>query len=292
MTRPTVLTYWMTILATDHTVAELSLPQFDARALLRRGAPAALLAAGAVAVVVLVGGRVHGFLDAIGRVLDVSPGWAVAAVAFEFLSLAGYIALLALVAGRATGRIGTRESAQITFAGAAVTRLLPTAGAGGVALALWALRRAGLPPRAATRTLLVFMVVLYSVFLVAIVASGAMLALGAVHAGTTAHLAVVPALAALGAIAIAVGLGLRPGAGAGARACAPARSCWGTRCARRRRWSGSETHGYLARSAIGRSMRPFCGRCCARSAPRPRCPSWRSRTSSDSSRTRCRYRGR
>ena len=203
------------MLATEHTVAEFSLPQVDARALVRRAAPAALIAACAVAVVLLAGGRVHGFLDAIHRVLDVSPGWVAAGAAFEFLSLAGYVALLALVAGRATARIGTRESAQITLAGAAATRLLPTAGAGGVALALWALRRAGLPARAATRTLLVFMVVLYSVFLAAIVASGAALALGAVHAGGAADLAAVPALAALLAIALAVGLGLRPGLSAG-----------------------------------------------------------------------------
>ena len=198
------------MLATDHTVAEFSLPQFDARALVRRAAPAALIAACAVGVVLLAGGRVHGFLDAIHRVLDVSPGWVVAGAAFEFLSLAGYVALLALVAGRATTRIGTRESAEITLAGAAATRLLPTAGAGGVALALWALRRAGLPPRTAARTLLVFMVVLYSVFLVAIVASGAALALGAAHTGGATDLAAVPALAALFAIALAVGLGLRP----------------------------------------------------------------------------------
>ena len=66
------------MLATDHTVAEFSLPQFDARALVRRAAPAALIGACAVAVVLLAGGHVHGFLDAIHRVLDVSPGWVVA----------------------------------------------------------------------------------------------------------------------------------------------------------------------------------------------------------------------
>ena len=65
-----------------------------------------------------------------------------------------------LVAGAATPRVGRRESAQITLVGAAATRLLPTAGAGGAATTLWSLRRAGLratprlprnPPRPAHR---------------------------------------------------------------------------------------------------------------------------------------------
>src|SRR5437588_7949797 len=198
------------MLAAEHAIAEVSLPAFDARAFLRRAVPAALIAACAVPAVVLAGGRLHAFLDAVRRGLNVSPGWAAAGAAFELLSLAAYIGLLALVAGRATARIGTRESAQITLAGAAATRLLPTAGAGGVALALWALRRAGLPARTATRTLLAFMVLLYAVFLAAIVASGAALALGVAHASGPAQLAAVPALAALLAIVLAVTLAARP----------------------------------------------------------------------------------
>ncbi len=192
------------MLAAEHAIAELSLPQVDPRALLRRAAPAALLAGGVVAVVLLAGGRLHGFLQAAGRGLEVSPWWAAAGAAFELLSLASYVALLAHVSGRATPRIGARESAQITLAGAAATRLLPTAGAGGIALALWTLRRAGLPARAARRTLLVFLTLLYSVFLVAIVISGGALALGLAHAHGPARLAAAPALAALVAIGLAL----------------------------------------------------------------------------------------
>ena len=74
--------------------------------------------------------------------------------AFELLSFAGYVALLWLVAGRATKRIGIRESVEVTLGGAAATRLLPTAGVGGAALTLWALRKTGMGARAAGRTLL------------------------------------------------------------------------------------------------------------------------------------------
>jgi hypothetical protein len=71
-------------------------------------------------------------------------------------------------------------AAEFTLPAAAATRLLPTAGAGGAALTLWALRRAGPRPRAASRILLMFLVLLYSVFLASIVLSGAVLALGLV----------------------------------------------------------------------------------------------------------------
>ena len=60
----------------------------------------------------------------------------------------------------------------MTLGGAAATRLLPTAGVGGAAVTLWSLRRAGMGAREATRTLLGFLIVLYSVFLGAIAALG------------------------------------------------------------------------------------------------------------------------
>jgi uncharacterized membrane protein YbhN (UPF0104 family) len=195
-----------------NTLTEISLAQFDARALLRRAALPALLAVAAVAFVLLAGGRVHAFSDAIRRGLSVSPGWAGAGAAFELMSLAGYIGLLALVAGRKTPRIGARESAQITLAGAAATRLLPTAGAGGVALALWSLRRAGLEARTATRTLLAFMALLYGVFLAAIVLAGGALALGLVRASGPTELAAVPALVALVALAASIAVACHRGA--------------------------------------------------------------------------------
>ncbi len=197
------------MLASEQSVSELAasefaLPAIDVRATLRRAAVPALIAAVAVTAMLLLGGHLRAFADALVRGLDVSPAWALAAVVFECASLAGYVLLLALVAGRATPRVGTRESAQIALAGAAATRLLPTAGAGGIALALWALRRAGLRPVPATRTLLAFLVLLYSVFLASIVLAGGGLALGLVHSHGPVALSAVPALAAAAGIAAAL----------------------------------------------------------------------------------------
>jgi uncharacterized membrane protein YbhN (UPF0104 family) len=200
----------VTVIAANHTTtAELQLPALDLRALARRAAVPALAACAALAAVLLAQSHVHALADGVRRVLGVSPAWAAAAIVLEGASLAGYVALLSLVAGRAAPRIGTRESAQITLAGAAATRLLPTAGAGGLALALWALREAGLRTGSATRTLLAFLVLLYSVFLAAIALSGAALALNLVGNHGPAELSATAAIAASLGILLALALAAR-----------------------------------------------------------------------------------
>jgi uncharacterized membrane protein YbhN (UPF0104 family) len=194
------------MLASELTVSEPTLPALSLRTLARRCALPALLVVAAAGGVLLGAGRFGVFADTLKRALGVKPAWVAIGLVFECVSLLGYIALLSLVAGRATPRVRARESAQITLAGAAATRLLPTAGAGGAALALWTLRRAGLKSLAAARTLLVFLVVLYAVFLTAIVVSGATLALGLVDAPGPVAMAAIPAGGALAAIAVCLTL--------------------------------------------------------------------------------------
>lgn len=166
------------------------------RDLLLRARVPLLVAAVVIAAALLIGGPAQALLDALGRVLAADPAWALAAAGFEVLSFAGYIALLWHVAGRDSERFGLRESYRTTVAGAAATRLLPTAGAGGAALTLWVLRRSD-HGRAGTRTLLAFLVLLYSVFLLAILGAG-------VAAADHGALALVPA--ALAGVAITVAL--------------------------------------------------------------------------------------
>ena len=203
--------------ATDGAMAELTLRRPDLRATARRLAVPAL-AAVAVAFVLVARGHARAVLDGVERGLQVTPGWALLGILFECVSLAGYVALLALVAGRETRRIGARESAQITLAGAAATRLLPTAGAGGLGLTVWALRRAGLSARSATKTLLTFLVVLYSAFLCALALAGGALAFDLVPSHGPRQLSTVPAVAAVAAIALCLVLALRRDGGAGAGA--------------------------------------------------------------------------
>jgi uncharacterized membrane protein YbhN (UPF0104 family) len=161
----------------------------------------------AVAIVAIAAPRVvDTFGHALVRALHADPAFVIGGIGFELLSFAGYIALFWYVAGRSSARIGLRASAEISLAGTAATRLLPTAGAGGAALTFWSLRRAGHDNRAATRTLLSFLVLLYSVFLGAIAVGGAILA----STGTVPfELSAVPAAAATAAILLALGFALR-----------------------------------------------------------------------------------
>jgi uncharacterized membrane protein YbhN (UPF0104 family) len=184
--------------------AELDLPPFDARALARRAALPAVLLVALAGVLIFAGGPMHAFSDALHRAIDADPRWVLAAIGFEVISFSGYIALLWMVGERATPRLDLRASAEVTLAGAAVTRLLPTGGAGGVALTLWAFRKTGMESGHATRTLLTFLVLLYAVFLLAIAGSGALLAVGL--GGEGGHV-VIAAGAGLGAT-IAIGLAL------------------------------------------------------------------------------------
>jgi len=186
--------------------AEIALPQFDPVGLARRAAlPAAVVIAG-VATLILVQGKLGVIADAFNRALDADWRWVAAGATFELLSFAGYVALMWFVAGRATPRIDLRRAVEVTLGGAAATRLLPTAGVGGAALTLWSFRRAGMKKRESTRTLLTFLVVLYAVFLGAIVISGTVTALGGEGPLT---LSAIPAAIAATGFAVVLALGLK-----------------------------------------------------------------------------------
>jgi uncharacterized membrane protein YbhN (UPF0104 family) len=180
----------------------------------RRAALPLAVAAAIAAVVLMTGGGPVAALtdvaaDAIARFGNAEPGWIAVARLAELLSFGGYIALFWLVGKRATPRLGLRASSEITLGGAAATRLLPTAGAGGAALTLWAITKTGIGTKRSGRTLLTFLVLLYSMFLTGVALSGAAIALGL--GGSTGH------AVAAGAVALAAGVALGIGLSLGAR---------------------------------------------------------------------------
>ena len=77
-------------------------------------------------------------------------------------SFLGYVALFRAVFVRGESRIDWRESYQITMAGLAATRLFASAGAGGIALTAWALRRSGMDARIVACRMIAFLVLLYA----------------------------------------------------------------------------------------------------------------------------------
>ena len=91
-------------------VEDLTLPSLDLRALARRAAVPAAAAVALVAAVMLLGGPLETFADAVRRAIDADPAWVLAAAVFELLSFGGYIMLLWLVGSRVSSRLGLRES--------------------------------------------------------------------------------------------------------------------------------------------------------------------------------------
>lgn len=120
--------------------------------------------------------------------------WLAIAVVFELLSFAGYVVLFRAVFVTEDGAIGWRESYLITMAGLAATRLFAVAGAGGVAVTAWALRRSGMRPRDVATRMLTFMVLLYIVYAGSLVIAGVGLGTGLLPGGGSFAITFVPAI--------------------------------------------------------------------------------------------------
>ncbi len=107
-------------------------------------------------------------------------------------------------------RLGAREAFQITLAGTVASKLLSTAGAGGVALTVWALRAAGLSPAAIARRMLAFELLLYGVFAATVTLVGVGLRTGVVAGEAPWTVTVVPAIVGVAGISAAAGLSVVP----------------------------------------------------------------------------------
>lgn len=138
----------------------------------RQGVFFGLFVLSAVAFLYFVLPKLAGLKDTWSRLDDGEPGWLIAAVALECLSFLGYVWLFRTVFVRGKTRIGWRESYQITMAGLAATRLFAAAGAGGIALTAWALRRSGMERRTVACRMVAFIVLLYTVYALALVIGG------------------------------------------------------------------------------------------------------------------------
>ncbi len=108
--------------------------------------------------------------------------------------------------GGALARIGWSESYQITMASLAATRLFAAAGAGGIALTAWALRRSGMGRRTVAQRMIAFMALLYGVYMGALVVVGVGLYIGVIPGQAPFAITIVPAI--FGAVVIALFLGI------------------------------------------------------------------------------------
>jgi uncharacterized membrane protein YbhN (UPF0104 family) len=136
--------------------------------------------------------------------------WIAAGVLLEACSFAGYVAVFRAVFVRGVPRIGWWESYEITMAGLAATRLFATAGAGGIALTAWALRRAGMEPRVVACRLVAFIVILYSVYVGSLLLAGIGLGTGLFPGGGPFAITYLPAILAGVILALAGAVTLLP----------------------------------------------------------------------------------
>jgi uncharacterized protein (TIRG00374 family) len=132
--------------------------------------------------------------------------WLVLALGLEAVSFLGHIILFRAVGDDGRGRVGLRASTEITLAGHAATRLFASGGAGGVALTAWALRRSGMERVDVAARMTTFLVLLYAVYMAALVVGGIGLFAGLVPGTAPLALTLVPA--AFGAAVIALALAL------------------------------------------------------------------------------------
>ena len=168
------------------------------------------MAAAIVALYVLLP-RVAGLDATWGRLRDGDAAWISLAGLLEVGSYAGYVLLLRAVMGTDHDLdLSWRRSWRLTLAGVAASRLLATAGAGGIALTAWALTRMGMDARTVATRMATFFVLLYAVFMSALVVTGVGLGAGWFAGSSQFALTIVPALFGAGVIVAVLALDLIP----------------------------------------------------------------------------------
>jgi uncharacterized membrane protein YbhN (UPF0104 family) len=145
-----------------------------------------------------VGATVHGIEGA-------ERWWIAVGVVLEAASFGAYVVLFQAVFVRPDerSRIGLRESYLITMTSVVATRLFATAGAGGVALTAWALRRSGMERRLVACRMVAFMALLYVIYAVSLVLAGLGLGTGLLPGGGSFAITIVPAI--VGALLLVAG---------------------------------------------------------------------------------------
>jgi hypothetical protein len=164
-----------------------------------------------VGAVYVLAPKLLGLDEALSRFDDATWYWVVIAIVLNFGAFGAYVALFRGVLGGTRDdsvqrRLDVRASYEITMAGLAATRIFSAAGAGGIALTYWALRKAGMPRRRSACRMVAFLVLMYSVYLIALVVFGVLLRVGVLRGEAPVGGTIVPAGVA-GATGFAFGFG-------------------------------------------------------------------------------------
>jgi uncharacterized membrane protein YbhN (UPF0104 family) len=165
----------------------------------------------AIAFLYLVLPKLVGLQETWNRMRQGNVWWLGLGAALEACSFFGYVALFRAVFVRGESRIDWRESYQITMAGLAATRLFAAAGAGGIALTAWAVRRSGMAARVVACRMIAFLALLYGVYMATLLLGGLGLYVGLFPGPAPFAITVVPAIFGAVVIAVFLGISLLPG---------------------------------------------------------------------------------
>jgi putative heme transporter len=172
---------------------------------------AVVFVASALAFLYFVLPKLLGLNETWNRIEHGNGWWLGLAAVLEVCSFLGYVVLFRGVFIRGASRIDWAESYQITMASLAATRLFAAAGAGGIALTAWALRRSGMGPRTVAGRMIAFLTLLYGVYMVTMVVVGIGLYLGLIPGPAPFAITVVPAIFAAIVIVLFLGVAMIPG---------------------------------------------------------------------------------
>jgi putative heme transporter len=151
--------------------------------------------------------RLVGLDDALRKLDEATWYWIVLAIGFNVAAFGAYVALFRGILGGTRDdevhrRLDLRASYLITMAGLAATRIFSAAGAGGIVLTYWALRKAGMPRRRSACRMVAFLVMTYGVYTFALVIFGILLRTHVLPGDAPFGGTIVPAV--LSAIAIGI----------------------------------------------------------------------------------------
>jgi uncharacterized protein (TIRG00374 family) len=163
--------------------------------------PRRIVQTAAIVLLLLVGiyflfPKLVGLGNALSRLDDADPVWVGVAIAFCIASFITYIALFKAVVGGDALRLTWAETYEINMAGVAATVLFSAAGAGGIILTYWALRKAGMKRRDVGRRMVAFITLHYAFYPIALIVFGILLRTGVMNGAEDVELTVIPAAVA------------------------------------------------------------------------------------------------
>jgi uncharacterized protein (TIRG00374 family) len=135
------------------------------------------------------------------RLAEAKPAWLVLGIGLKMLSGVGFVAIFRVVFARA---LPWRRSFQIGVSELGANALLPTGGAGGLALGAWALRRGGMAPDDVARRTVAFFLLTSVANVLALALVGLGLATHVLPGEASAALTLVPSGIAILAIVAAL----------------------------------------------------------------------------------------